>query len=92
MEATRVAGTETTFEDLNLGGSSCDDTLQYSEKSQLVMLLKKKQEIVMNKINVKRTFFEKIKSKQQEIIEFARSVPEDRACIYNIMSLIKDLK
>lgn len=64
----------------------------YSEKTQMLMLLKKKQEILTNKLNIKKTFFNKIKSKQQDIIEFAKIIPEDKACIYNIMSLIKDLK
>jgi len=64
----------------------------YSEKTQMLMLLKKKQEILMNKLNIKKTYFNKIKSKQQDIIEFAKIGSEDKACIYNIMSLIKDLK
>lgn len=74
------------FEDMVLGDES------YNEKTQLLLLLKKKQEILMNKLNIKKTFFNKIKSKQQDIIEFAKIVSEDKACIYNIMSLIKDLK
>jgi hypothetical protein len=67
-----------------------DDT--YNEKSQMLMLLKKKQEILMNKLNIKKTFFNKIKSKHQDIIEFSKIISEDKACIYNVMSLIKDLK
>ena len=64
----------------------------YNEKSQMLLLLKKKQEILTNKLNIKKTFFNKIKLKQQDIIEFAKIVPDDKACIYNITSLIKDLK
>lgn len=67
-----------------------DDT--YNEKSQMLMLLKKKQEILLNKLNIKKTFFNKIKSKHQDIIEFSKCISEDKACIYNVMSLIKDLK
>ena len=67
-----------------------DDT--YNEKSQMLMLLKKKQEILVNKLNIKKTFFNKIKSKHQDIIQFSKCISEDKACIYNVMSLIKDLK
>ncbi len=74
------------FEDMILSDEA------YSEKTQMLMLLKKKQEILMNKLNIKKTYFNKIKSKQQDIIEFAKIGSEDKACIYNIMSLIKDLK
>lgn len=64
----------------------------YNEKSQMLLLLKKKQELLTNKLNLKKTFFNKINKKQQEIIEFSKMIPDDKACIYNVMSLIKDLK
>lgn len=64
----------------------------YNEKSHMLLLLKKKQELLTNKLNLKKTFFNKINKKQQEIIEFSKIIPDDKACIYNVMSLIKDLK
>ena len=64
----------------------------FNEKSQMLFLLKKKQEILNQQLNVKKTISDKIKMKQQDIVEMSKLIGEDKSCIYSVVSMVGELK
>jgi hypothetical protein len=70
--------------------SSNDD--MFNEKNQMLFLLKKKQEIINQQLNVKKTICDKIRMKQQDISEMSKLISDNKACIYNVVSMVNELK
>jgi hypothetical protein len=64
----------------------------FNEKNQMLFLLKKKQEIINQQLNVKKTICDKIRMKQQDISEMSKLISDNKACIYNVVSMVNELK
>ena len=74
----------------NTNTTTTDDA--FNEKSQMLFLLKKKQEILNQQLNVKKTISDKIRMKQQDIVEMSKLIGEDKSCIYSVVSMVSELK
>lgn len=89
-ELTNVTNDTNTNLDIDNILISNDDT--FNEKTQMLFLLKKKQEILNQQLNVKKTICDKIRMKQQDIVEMSKLITEDKSCIYSVVSMVNELK
>ena len=63
-----------------------------TEKGQLLNLLKKKQEILKNKLEIKKNFYGKVKSREESLIEFSKLIPNDKSSMFSVLTILRELK